>query len=194
MRFFVAKSAPQNDDEFLMGRKRGGASRWKLCWRGRRGESGGRATALQNGLRVFVFVGAPRCGVMWASRFAGGGHSLRQVVALVRRLPVVGVFFAIDSRDPGVKSRSLAALRDDKRRARQALGAREGRRRLLPRALRAGCRVQRFALDAGGCGKAVAEPPHSTLGWALLSPRTLRDLFRCGLRALRAEAGISWRC
>jgi hypothetical protein len=38
---------------------------------------------------------------------------------------------------------------------------------------------ERFALDAfvaAWCfGKAVAEPPHSTVGWAFLSLRMLRD-------------------
>jgi hypothetical protein len=49
----------------------------------------------------------------------------------------------------------------------------------------------RFALDnaggAGSVGKAVAEPPHSKVGWARSRLGTLRDVDCGGRRALRAE-------
>jgi VWFA-related protein len=51
-------------------------------------------------------------------------------------------------------------------------------------ALRAGC-----FFSVGVCGKAAAEPPHSTLGWAVWRLRRLRDRICCGRRGLGGNSG-----
>ncbi len=78
-------------------------------------------------------------------------------------------------RDNSALAWRSAALRDEDVRLRGKTPTRAG---WFVAALRAGSDG-----GAGGWGKAVAEPPHSEMGWATFGPRTLSGTAECGQRA-----------